>query len=277
MLGAVLLAEGAWVVREHRQAESVRRSWAQLQGRERQLAQSAPALTPENEQAMADDVTRLRRGLANRREELWPTAGSPAVGDAGAESVDGYFDLAAMMARLRSRAAAQNIVVRSDEYFGFEAYAREGPSLAGMGRVQRQSRVAEAILDCLFQSHPSGLLGVKREHSEPEGSAQERQARDDFVLPANLSLRRPGEIDTVAFRLEFRGETPALRNFLNALAGAPGMLVVRSVDVKALDAKKSDAAGKRGEGSGPVVGPGPCLFVVVVEAVRPPVRADDES
>jgi hypothetical protein len=166
-------------------------------------------------------------------------------------------------------AAAAGVVVKPDEYFGFETYAREGPIFPSAEKVREQSRVGEMVLGCLFQAKPERLLGVKRERVEPSAVGGNHQVTDYFALAPGLSLRRPDEIETVALRLEFRGETPVLRDFLNALARAPELLVVRSVEVTTPEQKAAGNAGRSGDSTGFVAGPKPSQFAVIVEAVKP--------
>jgi hypothetical protein len=269
-LGATLAAEAAWLRAEYQKAGLLTLRWQQQLSRAEQAAGQAPAPTPENEQAMAADVARLQRSIAAKRAELWPRAAGVGEETSIREAVDAYFDLAAMMTRLRAAADAANVVVKRDEYFGFEAYAREGPADANRKAVRQQSVMVETILACLFQARPERLVGVKRERVEPAFVAGDRQAKDFLVVPPSLSLRRTGTIDTLAFRIEFRGETAVLRRFLGALADRPEMLVVRSIEVSPPGGSRSGNAAPRGEAPGLLVRQHESHFAVIVEAVKPP-------
>jgi hypothetical protein len=266
-VGATLVAEMAWLECERRHANQQTLQWRQQLRQPEELAVLAPALTSENEQAMATDVAQVQHGVAVLRAELFSSVGESAGDVSPVGRIDAYFDLAALVARLRDAADAANVSVKPDEHFGFGAYANEGPAVASLASVQRQGLAGEAILGCLFSAQPQALLAVKREPGEPSHPAGDRQPRDHVVVQRGLSLRRPGEIETVAFRVEFSGETTVLREFLSALAHASEMLVVRSIDVAPPVRGGSERAGGRGKTTGSVAQQAPSHFVVTVEAV----------
>ena len=84
-------------------------------------------------------------------------------------------------------------------------------------------------------------------------------------------LRVPGRLEGDAFRLEFIGQTTALREFLNALAAFKLPVIVRSVEVEPLNAQLPAAASAGPPAAGapvPLVVQNFSRFVVVVELVR---------
>ena len=89
------------------------------------------------------------------------------------------------------------------------------------------------------------------------------------MLDRALSVRRPGEVETVAFRVEFSGQTATLRNFLTALAALPQPFLVRSVEVEPLPVPVAPAAPVAGapEAPVPLVRQNLSRFAVIVESV----------
>src|SRR5207245_42405 len=99
--------------------------------------------------------------------------------------------------------------------------------------------------------HPRALLSVQRERplTAAQRALRHQPSRSgapgvlpvqgaggapaDFFDPdPQLSVRQPGWIDSEAFRLEFTGPTPVLRDFLNTLATYRLPLIVSSVEVE---------------------------------------------
>jgi hypothetical protein len=74
---------------------------------------------------------------------------------------------------------------------------------------------------------------------------------------------------TMAFRVEFTGETAALRGFLTALAHAAKLLVVRGIQVAPASGANSERAPGKASTGGAVARPTLSHFIVTVEAVRP--------
>lgn len=267
--GVALAAQLAWLESERRKADRMAVEWRQQLRQSEELAEASPVRTPENEKSMADELLQLRREVPVLHEELFPKPTGP-VGESGMDGrIDAYFDVAALLVRLRAAATVANVIVKPDEHFGFGAYAKEAPPVAGMARVRQQCGIAETILGCLFSGHPRELLAVRRELVEPSPGAVGGRQGDYFVLQQSLSLRGEAGLETLAFQVDFTGETAALREFLLALAQAPELLVVRSIEVVPANGDRPERAGGKESTSGPVARQTLSRFTVTMEAIRP--------
>jgi hypothetical protein len=148
------------------------------------------------------------------------------------------------------------------------------------------------LVEALIEARPQSLLAVQRERPLTAAQRMERnqlsttgalppaapaarggQAEDFLELDPALSLRMPGRVDSDAFRLEFTGQTAALRTFLNTLAAFKLPVIVRSVEVEpvATGAAPVGPAGASGPSGAPVplVAQNSSRFAVTVEYVLP--------
>ena len=237
------------------------------------LARQSPALSPENEAAIATDLTSAGRLLAGLRVAL--QGREPTVFDAPppAKSIDAFFELANFVEKLRTRAAQAQVVLKPDERFGFATHTNEGPAAEQLAAVHRQQLATQYLVATLLESRPLALLAVRRERPITDGSRDSRDRADDFFeLDRSLSLRQPGEVESVALRLEFTGQTAALRNFLNSLATFRQPVVVRSVEVEPLAIEAGSGATAQAVTAGssvPLVRQSLSKFAVTVEFVLP--------
>jgi hypothetical protein len=264
-----LIVTEAWILQRSRL--SAARAFTSLEQRKQErdwLARQSPALSPENEAAMDADMAAAVRLLAELRPALHGQEPDPLVSPPPARSIDAFFDLASFVEKLRARAGQAQVELKPDERFGFATHAHEGPAMEATAAVHRQRVAAQYLVETLLESHPLALLAVRRERPLMAGSRDQRARQDDFFeLPATLALRQLGVIEGEAFRLEFTGETEALRNFLNSLATFRRPIVVRSVEVEPF-AGPNLAAPTRITGSPiPLVTQRVSKFVVTVEYI----------
>jgi hypothetical protein len=170
---------------------------------------------------------------------------------------DAYFDLANFVEKLRAEASRTKVIIAPDNRFGFASYANTGPEQDVIPLVFIQRQYAEYLMIALLtESAPAEFVSLQRER--PTSFEQKRlqeegllnsnissgvednsTSGDYFVIDRRISAKVPGFVDTVAFRIVFTGGTDALRRFLNKLAAFDLPVVVRSVEVAALN--KSDA------------------------------------
>ena len=164
-------------------------------------------------------------------------------------------------------AIKKGISLAPDMEFGFKRYVEpnaEPPVEAAVAPVWKQACVLNYInsklLDCKTEQSPMAIINVQREVLSEEGAkktanrrltARERRARaratiagdskgDNFVIDPNITARKSGSLDTLAYRFTFAGHTDVLRRFLNKLKDFDAMLVVRSIDVKPGDERTND-------------------------------------
>ena len=274
-LAAVLLAaEGGWLARERQRA---RRALAALeQGRQERsrFSRQTPALTREAELAVGRDLAAAPKTLAELLAILAGDGNVLASAPPPATALEAYFDLAAFVERTRQLALGAQVLLRPDEYFGFGSHRRQGPESGLVPAVFRQRLRLEYLLGALIDARPQALLAVQRERPRPDPgrpgatpapASLGGPADDFFDLDARLSLRLPGRVEGDAFRLEFTGQTRALRLFLNRLAAAKAPFFVRDVQVEPLGLPADSATAPAGASSVPLVAQNFSRFAVVVE------------
>lgn len=234
VLGLGLLASEGWVLRKSYLAAA--RAWIAVEQKKQErdwLARQSPALSAENEAALATDLASGFQLLAELRPALQGNEPSLFESPPPTKSIDAFFELASFIDKLRTRAAQAQVVLKPDECFGFATHANEGPLVEHIAVVHRQRLVTQYLVEALLESRPLALLAVRRERPRADGPSDQRdRAEDFFELDRPLSLRQPGQMESESFRLEFTGQTTALRNFLNNLAALRQPVVVRSVEVE---------------------------------------------
>ena len=281
ILVMALLGTEAWLWKRGRQAAArALVVLAQKQQERDRLARQSPALSEANEQSITRDLAALQQQLAALRSALQGRETKLPADPPPAKAIDLFFDLAGFMEKTRTLATRAQVVVRPDERFGFATHAYEGPDSELVPAVWRQRVVGQYLVETLIEAHPHALLSVQRERPLTVAQRAARnqlppastggQPADFFELDPQLSVRAPGGVDSDAFRLEFTGQTPALRAFLNGLASFRLPVLVRSVEVQPLAAEAPGVdAPQAAAGAVPLVSPGPSKFSVVVEFIVP--------
>jgi hypothetical protein len=244
LVGPLLALEIWYWSVQHRQSRHDLADLARKQEERVRLTRQSPALDGENEQAVAQDLAHSRKVLAALQAQLQGGVGAGQTGP-NLRGVDLYFDLASLVENARTLAARARVALNPEECFGFATYAREGPGVDLVPAVLQQRVVVQSLVEALIEARPRSVLGVRRER--PMTAAQRGRlpsgippdtsgghAEDFFDLPPSLSVRVPGLVDSDAFRLEFTGQTAALRAFLNTLAALRLPVIVRSVEVEPL-------------------------------------------
>ncbi|AOS45562.1 hypothetical protein Verru16b_02645 [Lacunisphaera limnophila] len=267
LLALVVVAMEAWLLQHYRgEAARAQAAFEQIKQERDWLARQSPAPTPENEAAIAAELEKVRRKLADLREELRPRAPDSLDGPPPGKSMDAYFALAGLVEQGRAQAITTRVSLRPDEYFGFATYAHEGPADDLLGPVHRQKNAVRRLLEPLFESRPLAVLGVQRT-APAAASPDGRSGADDFfIMDPGLSLREAGLVDTEPVRLEFTGQTSTLRTFLTGLATLPHPVVVRSIEVEPLPPTGS-VRPVAADAPQPVVRQSLSKFAVIVEFV----------
>jgi len=252
LLAAVLAVEGRlWLLYRQQSLRALAALEQKKQDRD-WLARQSPALSAENEQAIARDLANTRQVLAALRLALQGKDGNTPASPP-AKAIDLYFDLAAFVEKTRALAAHATVQIKPDERFGFASHANEGPEADLVPAVFRQRVIAQYLVEALLEARPRALLAVQRERPLTAAARAQRNQpptpgtpaaalpaaaggvpADFFEFDPALSVRVPGRVDGDAFRLEFTGQTTTLRTFLNTLASFKLPVVVRSVEVAPL-------------------------------------------
>lgn len=290
VLGVLALAAEAWFLQQARQQAA--RALAGLEQKKQDrdwLARQSPALSEANEQAIAQALAQADRALAGLRSALQRREGKAPQPAVPAKPIDAYFDIAAFIEKTRALAARAQVMIKPDERFGFATHSNEGPAEELVPAVFRQRLVAQHLVVALLEARPRMLVGVQRER--PLTAAQREQHNqpvqpgtmaanpsaattgggvpgDFFDFDAANSLREPGRVESEAFRLEFTGQTPALRAFLNSVAALPLPVIVRRVEVEPLSTEPVAVAAPEAGAAVPLVTQNLSKFAVIVECVE---------
>lgn len=205
---------------------------------------------------------------------------SPSVsGGPPPTRMEAFFQLSGFVRDLRELATRAGLGVRPDEQFGFSAYRNEAPPAEAFAAIARQQRAVSKLVAALAAARPRQLLALQRTRPSgtgrpaadvaPSGEKAGAGDGDYFVLEPRLSVAERDLIATDAYRLTFVGRTPALRQFLNALAASARPVLVRSVTVEpppSGDARRLPPAA--GEARILVARSEEARFTVIVEAYQ---------
>ena len=281
-LSVGIAAEGCFVYVEREAARKARR---QLEAKRREwqaIVNAQPAPTDDVAAALEADLARTTRAVAAMRASL--TGNGPAtLGLANAmvpkATADAFFDIAALVERMRGKAEAAGVAVRPGEHFGFAEFANAGPEPGRIAAIFRERQLVEFLVDALLAAHPRQLVAVARERPadaneahDPAGRAVDLNANgsaaeDLFEIDPRISARAPGYVRTTAFRLTFTGQTVVLRTLLNKLAEFELPLVVRAVEVGPEPVDDQGRDDETRAGAVPLVPRSLSRFTVTVEYV----------
>lgn len=287
VLATALMLEGWFWSRYYQESRRVLAALAQTKQERDRLAAQSPALSEANEQGIVHDLANTRKILAALHSALAGREGR-ASELPPAKSIDLFFDVAAFVEKSRALAARAQVVTKPDERFGFATHAHEGPETELVPTVFQQRIVGQYLVEALIEARPRSLLSVQRERPLTTAQRDGRhksllaetvpaaipvvsggQGGDFFEFNPAFSVRIPGLVDCEAFRLEFTGQTAALRAFLNTLATFQLPVIVRSVEVEPLAAEvPANEPVAVSDGSGapvPLVAQNVSKFAVVAE------------
>ena len=152
-------------------------------------------------------------------------------------SNDAFFMIAKYVEDTRRLAISSSVKTVEGSRFGFKQYENVGPSKEDITRVHRQTKIMEALLQALFDSGIGELVSIKREGSEEaqpqlKGRSDSTSNGELFSLEGDGLVRRADSFDSLAFRLEFKGQSLAMRGFLNRITGSSLPFSVHEVDVR---------------------------------------------
>ncbi len=268
-----LVAGESWLLLRSRAEAAQALSALQQKKQERDsLARHSPVLSPESEAAVSTALFSANRALAEWRSLLQGDGAGRLTTPPPVRSIDAFFELTDFIGQLRAKAGQAQVGLRPDENFGFAAHTNEGPAVEQIATIHRQRLAIQYLVETLLESHPQALLAVRRERPKTDAVRDQRYRTDDFFeLDRTLSLRQPGLIEGEAFRLEFTGQTEALRLFLNHLGTGCQPVVVRSVEVGPRVADSLTRVPALPSPSAvpvPLVKPGILQFGVILELAR---------
>jgi hypothetical protein len=270
---AAMVLEIGWVGHHRARATRALSRLEAVKQEHRMLVRGSPAPRADTEAAMAAARSGSERLLHGMRQELGLTEENAESSDLGTP-MDEYFALGDFAARMRARIGAAAIDVGRTERFGFSAYANAGPEPEILAEVRRQRETVELLVEILAEARPARFLGIKRTEPGRNGVTRGPSLSEDcFSVPRNRSLATADVVDADAFRLEFTGQTGALRRLLNSLAQAARPVIVRAVEVEPTvkDAHRREVT--KTSSTDPV-DPTVKRFSVLVEVPRPAITGD---
>lgn len=205
---------------------------------------------------------------------------------------DWSFELHKFKENARYAALSNAIELPPEVDFGFEEYADGGPTEEAAQQVHEQIVILSSLLETLFDSGIQSFVkvqrGLKPVGRRPAAASRRPENRlfgdgDTFAVQPGQSLSVPGTVDSYVFRLVFRGQSIALRSFLNRITNSPLPFVVRGVEA----GLSSEGGAKEGlgtlvgnpfadNGSGiaqqdtsvPIISNNTSLFVVTIEFLQ---------
>ncbi|MDX2108838.1 MAG: Amuc_1100 family pilus-like protein [Verrucomicrobiota bacterium] len=239
--------------------DTLRHRIANNANRQEELQRSMPDPSEENSEALRVRHRELDERLASERARAFLTGSVVPPFEGSAERF--YFSLVETLEKLRVLAHEEGVKLQDqDEAFGFAVMVRsgQGPLTSQVPAYHEKRVVIETVINTLILARPVTIIAVD---SEPVGpltpalvDAVNKDTKDDlFIMAPSRSLRAAGVVDTLAVRIQFTAQTPALRNWLNALACANIPLAVRSVEVQPAEDPRNDVLATRSGATKPTL------------------------
>lgn len=160
-------------------------------------------------------------------------------GNTPVSRADWSFELHRFKENARYAALSNSIDLPAEVEFGFEDRSNGGSLPENIDEVHQQIVVMSSLLDTLFDSGIESFETIQRgvkagtKTSLPAGrraGARLYSEGDLFLVEPGQSLSVPGTLDSYVFRVVFRGQSIALRSFLNRISNSPLPFVVRGVE-----------------------------------------------
>lgn len=244
LCAAALLAAfaGAYVAfSEFTQLKRMEKASAQQQRILHSLLAQQPSLTTANVEAANANVQQLNQAYQRLSQSLYGDA--PIVGSTNGvqvmASIQEYISDFTYRAKNHVNVDGESapVSIAQDLSFGFEAYAEQA-SVPELPKVipllDQQRQVLSYIMAQLLASDPLEIVSVKRRIYEGE-SLMDTKKLSGFKMPKVASAAVKGLIQTIPLKVEFRGYTNSLRQFLNKLAEFELPILVRSIEVSRAD------------------------------------------
>lgn len=228
--------------------------WRRLQERGNALSQRLRALQAEQQSHLARPEPLTAASVADARnatdqaarelaDATSPFIWRPVVHDpAPRNELHAYAVFARFVSESRIAIANSAIAVRDDERFGFDADQAGAPTEAERDALLRHRDVTARIVRHLIDARPAALLAIRRGHAG-------RSGENYFAPMTSLLPNTRSTSDQLCVSL--RGDTSALRDWLNAIARDEAFLCVRRVEARAFQQES-----------------GRCDFDVTLECVR---------
>ena len=199
--------------------------------------------------------------------------GSLFFGEAPASRNDAFFMIAKYVEDARNLAITSGVKHPEDGRYGFSEYENVGPEEEVIDRVHRQAKIMESLLLALFDSGISEFVSIRRESSVP-GETVSTGEGDIFNRPSKRSENTTEAFDSLAFRLEFKGQSLALRSFLNRVSSSSLPFSISEIEVR-LERETGSEKSRSAILDNPFANPDEDENTM--SAVRVPIIAENES
>lgn len=259
-----------------------------------------PSPTRSNLEAISENYEELydvyQQAMRNLKLNTYDE--SEFFGDTPVSRADWSFELHKFKENARYAALSNNIGLPSEVSFGFEDYGTGGAPPENGEEVHKQIVIVASLLDTLFDSGIDSFVTVQR-GMKPKGKTAKSVSRrpvnslygkgDQFAVEPGQSIAVPGTIESYVFRLVFKGQSVALRGFLNRIANSSLPFVVRGVEVDlsseggAKDGLESLAGNPFSNESSttatavPIISDNTSTFVVTVEFLQLAVEVEEPA
>ena len=186
---------------------------------------------------------------------------------------DAFFMIAKFVDDVRNMATGSGVKVPEDCRYGFSEYENVGPDAELVERVHRQSKIMQSLLLALFDSGISEFVSIKRE-SSVGGDTGKGDGGDLFILKNGRSIGSSEAFNSLAFQLEFKGQSLSLRNFLNRVNSSSLPFSINEIEVR-LDRETGSVEGRKAILENPFTRSSETESSM--SAVRVPIIAENES
>ncbi|MBS0662486.1 MAG: Amuc_1100 family pilus-like protein [Verrucomicrobia bacterium] len=254
-----------------REIQASRRAVRRLEREQREIRKLAgrqPAPGPGTTEQLAAAFMDWRTFREAAEREVFGDAPASNRSESGPvmDGAAAYFAITRFVARMREQAQAQDVIVGSEEWFGFSEYRRQAPTPDVLGAVYRDLAQLEELLALLFEAQPEELKSVLR---APDGEIQaagrksRKAARKGSSADPAWHRELGGDNVRATYRVAFLGQTTVLRDFLTALHQRGCPWIVLSVDAAA----PATTVAERDDGFQTWITPRPCEFDVAIGLV----------
>jgi len=218
------------------------------------LLATKPAPSPENIKALKDEREQVK-GLFDKLQE---GTLRPPIAVTNLEKGDQFRQLLnETVTRLESQARRNAVKIPENFRFGFSRYEGESPCKPGVSPEEckkhleplgKQLFAIEKLSNLLMESRVDEIIHIRRAEVDP--GTQNTDALDVPISPDPKGLYQ-----SYPFEFEFTCGTKALRAFLNNLANAESIFIVRSVKIDSATTVATTGGPTPGTGRTPEAAP----------------------
>ncbi len=220
-------------------------------------------------------------------------------GETPESRADWSFELHRYKENARYAALSNSIKLPEVVEFGFKDFSGGAPPVEQTKEVHQQIVIMTSLLETLFDSGIASFetiqRGVKPQKGKSLGTVRSSASSlvgegDLFAVEPGQSIAVPGTLDSYVFRVAFRGQSIALRSFLNRVANSPLPFVIRGVeaDLSSEGGEKQglgtiagnpfsdrNAGARTGASAVPIISDNTSLFAVTIEFLQLAVKIEE--